>query len=101
MQYQQGDITIEKIDRIPTCAKKQKTKKIILAEGKATGHMHVVITPGVETYVADAVTYIKSLIPWEIKHNTHEIIEVPPGEYQVGKILAYDHLARVARVVAD
>lgn len=101
MQYQHGDVTIEQVNEIPSGAKKQKVERIVLAEGEVTGHAHIVITPGVESYVEDAMLYIKSLVPWEVNHEEHHTIEIPPGEYKIGRVREYDHLAEVERIVAD
>lgn len=101
MQYQHGDVLIERVGEIPMTAKKQKTKSIVLAEGEVTGHTHVVTTPGVESFVEDAMMYIKSIIPWEVRHEEHGPIEIPPGIYKIGRVREYDHIAEMERIVRD
>jgi len=101
MQYQHGDVLIEAVGEIPKSAKKQKTERIVIAEGEVTGHAHVVTTPGVDCYVEDAMMYIKSLIPWEVRHEEHAPIEIPPGIYKIGRVREYDHIAEMERVVRD
>ncbi len=101
MQYQHGDVLIEQVGEIPKSAKKQKTERIVIAEGEVTGHAHVVTTPGVESFVEDAMMYIKSLIPWEVKHEEHAPIEIPPGIYKISRVREYDHITEMERQVRD
>jgi hypothetical protein len=113
----QGEITIVRIGDIP------KNKRIVgtplaLENGKLiighseTGHHHVLDrTAGATVAVMDKVpagmkilhailTEANSLVH-ERGHDTHETIELPPGEYQFRIAREFDHYAELARKSAD
>ena len=96
--YRQGDVLIEKIDRVPGTARQQpKARRLILAHGEVTGHHH-------ELQVRDAADWWKegeistanekpSQLAGEIfvslaaggkvTHDEHATIPLPPGTYRV------------------
>jgi coproporphyrinogen III oxidase len=83
----QGDLLIVKVDKIPEGTVKQKSR--ILAEGEATGHMHVLDSG--EVYEKGGVLYFKvSGDMAKLNHPEHKTIEFEPGEYKVIRQREYE-----------
>lgn len=98
--FQQGDVTIKPVEKIPRGAKAVETR--VLAEGEATGHMHVAEAEDVRLFLHDGVLYMR--VPaagTRIVHEEHHALDVPPGDYVIGIIREYDHFAEAARPVID
>ncbi len=100
MIYQQGDVIIERVDIIPSIAKKVTKYPVILAQGKTTGHAHSVLEK-VKAFVDNELIYIDSDKPFTIEHQEHNRVEVPAGIWRVRKVREYDHFAEEARNVRD
>jgi len=98
-KLQQGDVILNEVPCVPTAA--QKRDSCVLAEGKATGHHHVVVGDDVEVFEADGVLYLHVPDSAVIEHKEHRRIEVPAGDYRVQKVREYDHFAEEAREVRD
>ncbi|HTV62851.1 MAG TPA: hypothetical protein VMH30_09820 [Verrucomicrobiae bacterium] len=88
--YRQGDVLIERIADIPTGAVKQeKSARIILAHGEATGHHHALETESpVEWFKrgkAETTNEIYVSLPSGglVVHPEHTEIKVPNGLYCV------------------
>ncbi|HPN31110.1 MAG TPA: hypothetical protein PKY81_09140 [bacterium] len=98
MYYQQGDILVKKIEKIPSDCKKSLNS--IIAEGEATGHKHI-ITGNAEIYKRETQNNlgIKDLEIYIIvndgttilQHNEHKSIFIEPGSYKIDKVREYDH----------
>lgn len=112
--FRQGDVLIERVESIPTEAKKQKrARKVILAHGEVTGHHHQLETedPADWWKVGEiAPTLDKpSTLAGEIftdlpcggtvTHDEHSKITLPPGKYRVTRQREYSPEAM--RNVAD
>ena len=100
MLYQQGDILIRSVDKIPDSAKQTKIRPVILAEGETTGHTHSVLDE-VQAFVDSQITYIKADKPFKIVHQEHNLVEIPGGLWSVSKVKEYDHFQEEARNVQD
>ena len=101
-QYQQGDITLERVDRLPSGAKKASHR--ILAQGEATGHAHRLeeATDGLLYEATDGTLYMRvGPKGATIAHEEHRPITLPPGDYRIGRVQEYDHFAEEARRVRD
>jgi hypothetical protein len=112
--FRQGDVLIERIDKIPTTAKKQKrSNSIILAHGEVTGHHHVLetsdsadwwkdgeIAPTLEkpSTLAGAI-FVELPLGGAVEHNEHSAIEIPAGTYKITRQREYSPEA--IRNVAD
>ena len=126
MLYQQGDVLIRRIERIPDGAKKIKPTKrgFILAEGEATGHAHVVSDNTASMYTVEdqyviqelmakyfpewsramwpmALNILEIINPAAISHQEHGAFTIDTGIYAVPIVQEYDHFAEEARNVKD
>ena len=85
-QYRQGDVLFHPVSAIPATAKKIPTpKRLVLAEGEATGHAHV-ITPkrsDLLVYLDGPVMYLDIKKPSLLKHEEHALIPVESGLYAI------------------
>ncbi|HSS21301.1 MAG TPA: hypothetical protein VLL54_14600 [Pyrinomonadaceae bacterium] len=97
--FQQGDVTIKPINAIPAGAAESGSK--VLAEGEATGHKHVAVADDVRLFVHDGTLFMSAPNGTSVVHEEHRVIEIPPGEYQIGIVREYDHFAEVVRRVID
>jgi hypothetical protein len=97
--YQQGDVTIKPIDKIPAHAMATGTR--VLAEGEATGHKHLAEAEDVKLYLHEGSLYMSAPQGTTVVHEEHGPLIIPPGEYQIGIVREYDHFAEEARYVAD
>ena|SRR5688572_25796504 len=100
-QFRQGDVLIEKVETIPAHAKKVRLpKRIVLAEGEATGHAHVLDAPDVELFERNGVLFARIGNPGGVvKHEEHAPIQLEPGTYRVRRQREYSPEA--IRNVAD
>lgn len=112
MYYQQGDVLLKKIEKMPDGAKKIGGK--VLQIGEVTGHKHQFPTNSdVEIYVdAKFAGQENSITPDEGKfiivgntvqllHEEHKPVEVEPGVYQVDIVREFDYEEMEARRVVD
>jgi len=97
--YQQGDVTIKPIDKIPTNANATGTR--VLAEGEATGHKHLAQADDVQLFLHQGTLYMRAPNGTTVVHEEHGPLEIPPGEYQIGIVREYNHFAEEARPVID
>lgn len=84
--FRQGDVLIERIDRIPANAqpKPQDDGRVILAYGEVTGHAHRIERSDVaELYDADRQTYMRLAQDTAVVHEEHDTIALPAGEYRI------------------
>jgi len=72
-QVRQGDVLLHPIERLPEGAVRVKVSgRIVLAEGEATGHAHVIEqTDDVELYERDGVLYLRVLAVVPVLHEEH------------------------------
>ena len=99
--YRQGDLLIEEVAAIPPTAKPRKAaKRLVLAEGEATGHTHT-IAPSEARLLDDAgVTYLEVQEALAmLTHDEHATIELPRGTYRV--IRQREYAPEAPRQVAD
>jgi len=104
MLYQQGDVLLTTVKRLPGKGKKVKSYngRLILADGEATGHAHAVaVAEGVEMREISGNLYLCCDKAATITHEEHGAITVPPGKYRVDRVQEYDHFAEEARDVQD
>jgi hypothetical protein len=114
----QGEITIRRIGDVPKKAQKIAGKPLALESGKfiighsETGHHHVLErNAGATVTVLDrapegmrilhAILTEANTLGHQRGHDTHETIELPPGEYEFRIAREYDHYAELARQSAD
>ncbi len=102
-QIQQGDVCLERVNKVPVGAKKLKRahqKGTILAEGEATGHHHA-IADECELYELNGVLYLENEHPVKLSHEEHHTQTIEPGIWQIGIVKEYDYFEEVTRNVAD
>ena len=100
MLYQQGDVLIEGIVNIPKEAKRIDGR-IVLAEGEATGHAHVITDKSATAFKVGDELFLELSKDTTVEHEEHHAITVAPGKYKVRKVREYDHFAEEAREVRD
>lgn len=102
MQARQGDVLIERIDRMPKGAKKlERNGPVILAHGEATGHAHTIESLDVEMYetAAAADRYLRvGRNGATVVHQEHGPISLEEGMYMVRRQREYSpgEIRRVA-----
>lgn len=103
--YQQGDVVLVPVDRIPEEFKAAKTD--ILQEGEATGHAHRLHGNDFQVFAKpDKLSnadqkYLRIVRPTYLKHEEHKEIQLPSGDYEVRIVREYDHFDEEARRVVD
>jgi|SRR5690348_6294733 len=99
--YRQGDVLIERIEKLPDNLKKQ-SGRIILAHGEATGHHHAIEDRDAADWwkTADqSGQFVEVKEKVQVTHQEHAPIELPPGTYRVTRQREYSPEA--IRNVAD
>ena len=103
--YQQGDVIIERISKIPESAEKKEpnhARGIVLADGEISGHLHLIEDTDVVTlYEDNGRKYLKIDEPTSVSHDEHKTIDMTTGEYEIRIVQEYDHFAEEAREVRD
>ena len=115
----QGEIFIRRIGDVPSTKKaKEGYTKLPLENGKLvighseTGHHHVLAhNDGADVTVLDrppegmrilhAILESANSLEHKRDYDTHEAIELPPGEYEFRIAREYDPYAELARISAD
>jgi hypothetical protein len=100
-QARQGDVLLTPVDSLPGGVKPLKhARKIVLAEGEATGHEHAIRAKAsqIKQYVKDTELYLEVQFPVTLEHEEHASIIVEPGIYQVRRQVEQwmDEVHRVA-----
>lgn len=99
-QYQQGDVLFTKVQKVNGQVR-QRGGRIVLAEGEATNHFHVVEDDDA-TLIAEGERMLLSLgKAATITHEEHKPIELPAGTYEVGRVKEWDYLEQMERTVVD
>ena len=96
--YQQGDVTIKPVG-IPQAA--QRVNVNILADGEATGHAHRVVGDAELLRMGDRLFLRVLGGDVRVIHEEHKEIPLPPGEYEIGRVREYDHVAELPHTVRD
>ena len=97
-QYRQGDVFVIRVDSVPSGAV-PVDGPVILAHGEATGHAHTITSKHAKLYEAAGERFLRLSIPAVLRHQEHEPIELPAGEYKVVRQREYSPEA--IRNVAD
>jgi hypothetical protein len=91
----QGDVLLVPVDAIPGESKRATSEgtRLVLAEGEATGHAHVVLGEGrlylPGTQRGTAGTYLLVEGPATLVHDEHDAIGLEPGTYEVRRQREY------------
>jgi len=104
MYYQQGDVIMERVRKIPLEAKEVTRKDGVLVEGEVTGHAHRIADIWanlIEMRENDGILYVKAKKPVDIVHEEHKTVTLPKGIYRIRRVKEYDHFLEEARKVQD
>lgn len=104
VQIQQGDVTIERVNKLPSSA--VRLNHLILAEGETTGHMHKINGGSV---CEDAVLFEEKGDMYlqvignsvTLVHEEHNAQIIDKGVYKIGRVNEYDYDTEEARKVQD
>lgn len=101
-QYQQGDVILRRITKIPTTAVlKQHGGKIILAHGEVTGHHHAVEDADAELIAEGERMLLRITKTTQLTHQEHGPISLSPGLYEIGRVQEFDYISQITRPVQD
>ena len=98
--YRQGDVYIIAVDEFEKPV--QEKKSIVLAEGEATGHKHVLAGDRVESKILvhyDGQWWIDVRGGAVVTHQEHAPITLPAGKYAVRIQREYDPVSYARQVV--
>lgn len=80
---------------------KKKLERPVLAEGEVTGHAHV-LQGNVNVYeLNNGLREFSLKEETTLKHEEHNPIDIPEGDWVCDKVLEYDHFTEEARKVID
>lgn len=99
--YRQGDILLVPVD-VPAEVKlvpKAILREIVLAEGEATGHRHVLRGPRMALLEGLRDRYVRVPRAAALEHEEHARLDIPRGLYRV--VIQREYTGEEARPVAD
>ena len=96
--YRQGDVLIVGVAELPE-GLNEVGGPVILAQGEATGHAHVIAEEDVELLIKDAEMYLRVPRKATVVHQEHAPVALPAGDYRV--IRQREYSPRGTRYVAD
>lgn len=66
----------------------EKLKTNVIEEGETTGHAHRLDSKDFEHLINPKTKqrYLKLLRPTTVRHEEHDPITLPPGEYRIGRV---------------
>ena len=101
MLYRQGDVLLVPVEDVPEGAKRRRPKRVIIAEGEVTGHVHELVGGKVDVYEApDArAVFVKIMGSPELQHAEHATQTIEPGVYRIVRQREYS--PEEIRQVAD
>ena len=114
--YQQGDVILRPISKLPEGLTEQESK--VLQHGETTGHMHqfdrdskVSVYVGIPeaaagdlnftTITENGNKYVVVEAPALLRHEEHKAFEVPPGIYQIDIVREFNYEKYEASRVVD
>ncbi len=98
--FQQGDVLVKPM-ALPKDVK--KINDPVLAYGEATGHKHQLHGDGVTVYEHPTTKrkHLRIVRTVALRHEEHNPIDLPPGDYVVEGVREYDHFEEESRLVVD
>src|SRR5262245_25449921 len=102
----QGDLLLVPVDEVPADARRLSSGRLVLAEGEATGHAHVIDDERASLHTGwDSVVMrhlrVEGDEPVLLVHEEHDSLRVPPGVYRVVQQREYQPSRVRWRWVAD
>jgi hypothetical protein len=100
--YQQGDVLIKPVKRIPRVAR--KFGHCFLTRGDAIGRHHSAYGENLTTWITEwwiinGTIFLDAPKGAEVRHKEHLPISVPPGVYRIEIVREYDHFGGGVRNV--
>src|SRR3990167_442817 len=96
-QFRQGDVLIEKIDKMP---KGLKRKDQIIALGEVTGHKHFFPSEQVLVYKDENNNqFVNVQKTAELVHDEHQAIKLEKGNYKIVMQRQFDLLEGIKQVM--
>jgi hypothetical protein len=82
--YRQGDVLLQRIDRLPENAQPVEWKnRVVFAYGEVTGHAHAISTRYAQMYAWENDRLLEIKPGAELVHEEHATIKLPEGYYKV------------------
>lgn len=89
----QGDLLLVPVAELPESVRRVRGRRLVLAEGEATGHAHVVHDERASLYQQGwpQTTYLRveGVEPVSLVHEEHDPLPVLPGVYEVRRQREY------------
>lgn len=91
----QGDILLIPVDEVPKGLTEvpRENGKIVLAEGEATGHLHMIEAPEATFLASDLAEIEGRFLAVEaevaLTHPEHDAVTIEPGTYEVRRQRSY------------
>lgn len=86
VQFRQGDVLLVRVDSVPadTVNERRRGKRLILADGEATGHAHAIESDTARLVTDRGGSRFLVLADTEsLVHEEHATIVLEPGNYRV------------------
>jgi hypothetical protein len=81
--FRQGDVLLVR-DAAPSAAEViERSARVVLVLGEATGHAHVACGQDLELSRGAAGDFLAVPRGAELRHDEHETIDLPPGTYRI------------------
>ena len=109
MQFQQGDVNITRIDRLPSNLAKPLGAKLaklleggVIREGESTGHAHRIVGTEFRLYQLGQIILGEIVSDdCRIVHEEHKPIDLPVGTYEFSPTVEFDHFANRQSWIRD
>lgn len=99
--YEQGD-SFYIAEPIPKNAKETDLEKGIVEHGEATGHAHRLDAENWQYFETPEKTrHLKIVKPVALRHEEHETIILPPGDYRIGRVREKEMFGDLINPVVD
>jgi hypothetical protein len=79
----------------------RKDGRLVLAEGEATGHAHVISAKGASGMTEGEKMFLAVGRAVRVEHEEHGVVTLRKGDYQVGRVQEFDPYEEEVRRVAD
>jgi hypothetical protein len=96
--YQQGDLTIKPVPKIPHRATAAHHR--VLAGGE-TGRQHIAAADDVSLFLHEETLFMRAPTGTTVVHQERQALKIPPGDYVIGLVRKYDHFAVEADELSD
>lgn len=98
--FQQGDVLFLS-ESIPSEAKKNDKFDGVVQYGESTGHAHRLSGEDFEEYHHENRRYLRLLKETPVRHEEHNPIHLPKGDYEIRIVREKDHFSDLVRPVVD